>query len=324
MRDARWTLLAVPLLVAPACSPSPNTSGSTNVVCQPITTTVSHRARGFGGTVFTIVMENHSRGQILGDDEAPFINALARSNAVANGYHDAYVHPSEPNYLWMVAGENFGILNDKDPGPGNVIDSRSHIADQLELAGLTWKAYAESMGRPCGLSSHGIYAAKHVPFLFFADVNGWRGKGFDSSPRCNDHVVDYAELDADLAAGTVPDYVFITPNLAHDMHDGTIADGDAWLSREVPKITASSAFQHGGVLFLLWDEGTNDTDDPAFIVVSPNAKHSYVSQTPYDTSSYLNTVQAIFGLDALPCAAHPSAIEPMNDLFGSADGGVAL
>ena len=79
---------------------------------------------------------------------------------------------------------------------------------------------------------------------------------FSPSARCTEHVVDYSQLDADLAAGSVPEYVFITPNLTNDMHDGSIAQGDAWLAREVPKILASDRFKQGGVLFLLWDEGS--------------------------------------------------------------------
>ena len=73
----------------------------------------------------------------------------------ADGYHDAFVHPSEPNYFWMVAGQNFGILDDGDPAAHH-IPAQSHIADQLELAGLTWKAYQESMGAPCAAKMTGI------------------------------------------------------------------------------------------------------------------------------------------------------------------------
>jgi len=171
---------------------------------------------------------------------------VATGNAVAAGYHDSFVHPSKPNYIWMVAGQNFGILNNNDPGPGNVIAATSHLADQIEHAGLTWKTYQESMGAPCGLRSHDLYAVKHNPFAYFADINGWDGQTFQPSQRCNDHIVDYSRLDADLASGDVPDYVFITPNLINDMHNGSVAGGDAWLSREVPKILASPAYADGG------------------------------------------------------------------------------
>ena len=300
-------------LAGVACAP--NNSGNTDLQCSAIAAAPAARPAQWTGTVFTIVMENHDRGQIIGSPSAPYINGLLQQGAEAAGYHDAYVHPSEPNYIWMVAGENFGILNDDDPNSSNTISSTSHLADQIEAAGLTWKAYQESMGAACGLSSHGQYAVKHNPFAYFSDINGWNGRSFQPTARCTEHVVDYSQLDADLAAATVPDYVFITPNLVNDMHDGSIAQGDAWLAAQVPKILASDRFKQGGVLFLLWDEGSSQGDDPPFIAVSPNAKAGFVSQTDYDTSAFLKTTQAILGVAPLPCDPQPAAVPVMSDLF---------
>ena len=102
------------------------------------------------------------------------------------------------------------------------------------------------------------------------------------------------------------------------MHDGSIQLGDAWLQREVGKIQATDAYKNGGVLFLMWDEGSGNADDPAFIVASPNAKPGFTSTVAYDTSSYLKTVQTIFGLDVLPCGGDPAKItnaSAMTDLF---------
>jgi len=294
-----------------------NTSGSTTNECSALTRTAVQRPAGWEGTVFTIVMENKSRGDVIGSSSAPFINQLVADNVLAAGYHDPYVHPSEPNYLWMVAGENFGILDDSDPS-SHSIDSTSHIADQIEQAGLTWKTYQESMGEPCGISSHGSYVAKHDPFVYFSNINGWDGSAFQPSQRCIDHVVDYAQFDVDLAANTLPDYVFITPNMNDDMHDGSVSQGDTWLANEVPKILGSDAFNNGGVVFLLWDEGSGSLtkgDDPPFIAISPNAKQGYTSTVDYDTSSYLKTVQQILGLDELPCDPAPTDVAAMDDLF---------
>jgi phospholipase C len=263
-------------------------------------------------------MENHSRSQIFGSAQAPFINQLARDYAVADAYHDSFVHPSEPNYFWMVAGQNFGVLDDNDPASHH-LDSTSHIADQLELSGLSWRSYQESMGEPCGLKSHGRYAAKHNPFAYFNDINGWDGSAFHPEQRCNAHVVDYAQLDLDIANHTVPRYAFITPNLDDDMHDGSIAEGDAWLAREIPKLMATDGYKNGGVIFLLWDEGggTPAADDPPFLAISPNAAHGMHSQVDYDTSSYLKTVQDILGVDELPCSdsSDRSTAQSMTDLF---------
>jgi acid phosphatase len=305
------------LVAASGCTG--NQSGNTNQTCSALTTTQAQAPAAFKGSVFTVVMENHSRDEILGSGAAPYINSLAKTNAVANGYHDSYVHPSEPNYFWMVAGENFGVLDDSDPASHH-LESTSHIADQLELADLTWKAYQEGMGAPCGLVSHGRYAAKHDPFVYFNDINGWDGKQFNLDPRCTEHVVDYSQLDADIAANALPKYAFITPNLDNDMHDGSIQLGDTWLKNQLPKIMATPAYQDGGVIFLLWDEGSSGTfggagDDPPFLAISPMAKQGYVSNTSYDTSSYLKTVEKILGVDQVPCAKDPAAVASMDDLF---------
>jgi acid phosphatase len=294
----------------------PNDSGSTSVTCQALAATPAGGSAAWSGSVITIVMENKSASEILGNASAPYINQLAHKNAVAGGYHDAFVHPSEPNYLWMAAGENFGVLDDDDPSAHH-LSSTSHIVDQVERAGLTWKAYEEGMGAPCGVSSHGRYAAKHDPFVYFNDVNGWDGKAFHPELRCAQHVVDYSQLAVDLAANALPKYVFITPDLDDDMHDGSIAQGDAWLARELPKLLASPAFTNGGVIFLLWDEGggTPADDDPPFIAISPNSTSGYVSQIDYDTSAYLKSVETLLGLAPVPCATDPAAVPTMDDLF---------
>jgi phospholipase C len=297
-----------------ACSP--NTSGSTNEACQQLSTMQSAVPPRYAGTVFTIVMENHSRHEIIGNHDAPYITSLANKFTVAAGYHDSFVHPSEANYLWMASGQNFDVLDDDDP-VAHHLDSTSHLVDQLEAAKLTWRAYQEGMGEPCGLKSHGRYAAKHNPFVFFNDVNGWNGTEFLPSPCCNEHVVDYGELDKDIANDTVPRYAFITPDLDNDMHDGSIRDGDNWLKHEIPKIMATEAYQDGGAIFLLWDEGGGypADDDPPFIVISPMAKRGFVSEVDYDTSSYLKTVQTMLGIAPLPCVAVRDTIPVMTDLF---------
>jgi phospholipase C len=310
-------ILASALAVAAGCTG--NTSGNTTEQCAALTATSAKPPPGWNGSVFTVVMENHSRPEIVNAADAPYINSLLKDNALAVGYHDPYVHPSEPNYFWMVAGENFGILDDNDPASHH-IESTSHIADQLELADLTWKSYQESMGAPCGLVSKGRYAAKHNPFVYFNDVNGWDGTQFHPEGRCNDHVVDYSQLDADIAANKLPKYAFITPNLDDDMHDGPVSLGDKWLSTELPKIMATDAFKNGGVIFLLWDEGSSGplgdpADDPPFIAISPYAVHGMVSKTQYDTSSYLKTVQQILGLDQLPCDTNAASVQSMSELF---------
>jgi phospholipase C len=295
------------------------TIGTRDLTCRPLADSPQKSATAtsgsaFKGTVFTIVMENESQSDVLGSGDAPYINSLAAQSAVALGYRDALVHPSEPNYIWMAAGENFGILDDDDP-VSHHIASTSHLVDQLEAAGISWKAYQESMGTPCTFVSTSLYKAKHDPFIYFDDLVSWNGTTGTATPRCQEHVVDYSELATDLASGDVPRYVFITPNIKNDMHDTNVATGDRWLAANVPQILASKAFQDGGVLFLTWDEGSLQSDNPPMIVVSPLAKKGLRNYAKLDTSSYLKTVERILGVDALPCDPSPETISTMDALF---------
>jgi hypothetical protein len=64
--------------------------------------------------VFVIMMENHYYGQVLGNVNAPFITAYAKSANLATNYY-AVGHPSLTNYLEVIGGSNFGIINDDSP-----------------------------------------------------------------------------------------------------------------------------------------------------------------------------------------------------------------
>jgi hypothetical protein len=61
--------------------------------------------------IFYIMMENHGYDELIGNDQAPFINALAKKYALATNYYGV-THPSEPNYLAAVSGSTQGIFDD--------------------------------------------------------------------------------------------------------------------------------------------------------------------------------------------------------------------
>jgi hypothetical protein len=64
--------------------------------------------------VWVIMMENHGYNQIVNNPNAPFINQYAKSVNTAKNYF-AVAHPSLTNYLEVVGGSNFGVLNDHSP-----------------------------------------------------------------------------------------------------------------------------------------------------------------------------------------------------------------
>ena len=113
------------------------------------------------------------------------------------------------------------------------------------------------------------YATRHDPFMYFHSII--------DSPSCQTHVVNLNQLPADLAdERTTPNFVFITPNLCDDGHDGngtgapgtTCANGqpggltsiDAFLQKWVPQIMASPAYRKDGLIIITFDESSYARD----------------------------------------------------------------
>ena len=277
-------------------------------------------------TVFVILMENHNWSDIKDSPSAPYINALLTQGAHAEAYYNPPgLHPSEPNYLWLEAGTNFGVTNDSSPAMNHQA-STAHLTTQLDSASISWKSYQEDIaGDVCPLVGTSHYAPKHNPMVFFDDVTGGNNP---QSAYCISHVRPYPELSADLTSGNVARYNFITPNLCNDMHDSSgcatnnaVQNGDNWLAQAVPPILASNAYQAGGILFITWDEGEGSDGPIGMIVLSPNAKSGYSNTIPYTHSSMLRTVQEIFGVQ--PFLGDAANANDLSDLFSSFPGMVS-
>jgi hypothetical protein len=283
--------------------------------------------------VFLVVMENTSLSTLkaamqASPSQAPNLQALATKYATGSAYHGV-AHPSLPNYIALTSGDTQNVVCDCDASPGlgacstsstvcsasilfgnqcSCPNNATNIADQLEGAGKSWMAYGESMGTPCNLTDSGNYAQRHVPFLYYDDIQ-------TNASRCKSHVVDFGSFSPD----TAPDYTFIAPNLIDDMHNPdpttsvNIPDGDAWIGPQMAKIMASPSYTSGGLLVVVWDEDDGsggllgNTDDPIGIfVMSPYAKSGgFVSSVTANHYSLLATIEDGLGLTRLANAAHP-------------------
>ena len=264
----------------------------------------SNGSGGAQATIFTIVLENHDYAEIVGNTtDAPYINSLIGSGGLATNYKDTG-HPSLPNYLHMISGSNQypgGV--DLDPTTPPFPVTEDNLGTQLEAAGIPWRSYQESAGTTCKLSSSGNYAPKHDPFLYFDDQQT------GSNGLCADTNVDFSKFAADLATSTYQ-YMWITPNLLDDGHDPSsdpvagLQQSDAWLKSQLPTILASAGYTAGGIIFITWDEaeGRNgdDPDKIPMIMLSPKLKQAgMTSSSAYNHSSYLATVEDLFGLPRL-------------------------
>ncbi|MDW6024221.1 alkaline phosphatase family protein [Mesorhizobium sp. BAC0120] len=170
--------------------------------------------------VVVVVMENHSFEQIAQPGAAPYLQELARSGALFDNSH-GIAHPSQPNYLALFSGSTHGV---RDDGFHEI--AAPNLADRLHAAGKAFLGYAEA-GSP----------RKHNPWEAFADARE-AGKPLTEFPR------DYARL---------PAVSFVIPNLANDMHDGTIARADAWLKAHLGGY-ANWSRSHNSLLIVTFDE----------------------------------------------------------------------
>src|SRR5579862_6986815 len=105
-------------------------------------------------TVFIIMLENHNwSGQstnptIQGSASAPYINntLLPQSSYATQYFNPAGIHPSEPNYIWLEAGNNFGVLDDNL----HYLNVIPHLTTVLDKANVSWKSYQEAIsGTTC-------------------------------------------------------------------------------------------------------------------------------------------------------------------------------
>jgi hypothetical protein len=230
------------------------------------------------------------------------------------------------------------------------------LPDQLEAAGLTWRGYMEDMGNDptresatCGhpainaldntqsATAIDMYATRHNPFVYFHDI-------IDDADRCNTHVVNLTALQADLAsASATPNFVFITPNLCNDGHDGPCEDGavggleqaDLFLQKWVPLIVASPAFRADGLLIVTFDESEGLEEDSSAccgetglsgitgpgggliggVMLSPFIKPGTVSTFDYNHFSMLRSIEDMFGFAYLGYAGDPAQASFGTDIF---------
>ena len=320
--------------------------------------------------VFVILEENKNYEQIMSVVAAPHIATLAKTYGDASRFYGE-THPSEGNYVALLGGDNFGIHDDDafyckpgqhDPNCPNSARSdygdhtrqTPHLGDQLQHAGLTWKAYLESLPAPGSLAYVAedravvtgtvplpVYASKHSGFVNFASAQ--------NDPDRARHLVGFDALTADIAAGTLPNFALVVPNQCNEMHGlpplpgvpadcsiintgALIARGDAEIGRLVAMIQGTRTWKSKDnvAVIITFDEGSGRTTEgccgkPAngggghipTVVITNHGPRGVDDATPYDHYSLLRTLQDAFGVSERLGHSGDDAggVKPMTPLF---------
>ncbi len=227
--------------------------------------------------VVVIVEENKSFSQIVGNPQAPYINALARRGALFTNAHGV-THPSLPNYLALFAG----VTNDNGDGcpATGVSPTAPNLGSELIAAHRSFAGYSEALpSRGSPVCAAGTYARKHAPWVAFDNVPRASHRRFADFPR---------------AFERLPTVAFVVPDVDDDMHDGSIAQGDGWLGAHLgPLLRWADA--HDTLIVLTWDEGFDAANSVATVLYGPMVR---AGRYPQHISHYdvLRTLEDLYAL----------------------------
>lgn len=267
-----------------------------------------------------IWMENRKYIDVIGNTNAPYETQVAKQCGTSTAFYDNVLPsmPSGPNYLAYVSGGNCtgNTLSDVAGTPGCITKDVSSAAkwnitattifEQVTALGLTWKSYNEAMPSNCALVTSGNYVVRHNPAPFFRNISS-PCVSFDvpfPPATCDPTFTQPCTLPSagnvladDIAAGTLPTFATITPQIGNDMHSpGTTKQGDNWLSTYLPLLIAGPNYLAGDTaIFVAWDEGSSLKKMP-FIVIAPSVPAGRRSTVATNQVGVLWNTQELLGL----------------------------
>lgn len=310
------------------------TVGDPNLTAAPLTPPASDV--GQLDHVFLIYMENKGADDIVGSSNAPYINSLINNYGYADNFY-ALSHPSDPNYIRLMGGSDFGI--DYNPA-SNAVDAPS-LMQEMDQAGVSWAGYAQGMPSPGAIVSSGDYAADELPgFTEFGYV-------YNNTPEyLQDHLLPLTQLSGDLAnPSTFPGFTWIAANEDNNMegpvdslsgvlqfiatqftdHQYNVAAGDQFVQQEVSTIENSATWNDPNakdVIIVTFDEDNNNlslglgnqgNNVPMIVIPSDGAVTAGGMQSGhFTTDDYYNQYSLMATIeDAL--RATPGTLAPLTD-----------
>ena len=259
-------------------------------------------SRSVAAHVLVVMEENKGYAATLDSCYAdPYFCSLAAGYANFTNSHGVG-HPSMPNYYAIISGSTHGCNGD-----GCAPFSGPSLGSQFDAAGIPWTAFMEAMPSACDRTNAGGYVVKHDPFVESTAILD-----------CSAHVLPYRgsrALVTELESQSAPDFVWITPDLSDDMHDGSVQQGDAWLTANVEPVVASSWFRdYASTVIITMDEGdAGSTNQIPTVVISSRAAGMGNVSTPINHYAVLRAIETVYGLDYLGSAMPAAGI---SQFFG--------
>jgi hypothetical protein len=279
--------------------------------------------------VYLVMMENTNYSDVIHttadavviDPQMPFTASLASSGVILSNMWGTY-HPSDQNYVAMVAGDTYRY------GPTYFPDydlSVRHLGDLLDVPGKTWRAYVQDMKTPCNLQSQGAgrnsYSPDDQPFVQFQNVVG-------DPARCVAAIRDLTDFESAIASGTLPDFAWLAANnwwdgegAWYENYDVAYSNAkqDQFLESALQPLLQSAQWNESrSLLILTWDEsggwGWPDNRVPTILVGSRGLlRAGSVMHEHVDGYDMLRTIESALGVGSL--GRFDQFAQPLNAVF---------
>ncbi|MGA8575570.1 MAG: alkaline phosphatase family protein [Candidatus Cybelea sp.] len=193
------------------------------------------------------------------------------------------------------------------------------LGDELDRAKLSWRFYTSKYGSPS--SGDGSFWSSYQAIRHIYYGPDW----------ARDVITPNWKFITDVRAGKLANFTWITPVCDDSDHVNCPGGfGPSWVAALVNAVGVSK-FWNSTAIFIQWDDwgGLYDHVPPPFkdydglgfrvplLVLSPYAKHGFVSHVQYETASVLRFAEDLWGLDQL-AAADKRANSPAGDCFNFA------
>jgi len=237
---------------------------------------------------FIMMFENHGYSQCMSNQ---YWKDFAKAGLLLTKF-TAHTHPSQPNYICQIGGDQLGCVNDS-----NIDIDASNLADLLEAQGVSWKSYQEdyvpgSAGDCNPKQSIGKYWRKHNPFMSFNNIR-------TNSTRCK-RIVNAAQLDADIAANALPAFSYYTPNIDNCAHDTNLNFAGAYLKTWLNKYMAQPNFIRNTLVLITFDEDEFLEGNHIFAtLLGPYVTAGTTEGSSYTHFSITRSIEKNFGLGNL-------------------------
>ena len=293
-----------------------------------------------GKTCPTTIPPNPEFSYVQHSDTAPYF-AMASNYVLADNFYTSQIDSSYDAHLFLVAAKSHIVNLPIDPAtgqvpnvwgcdspPGSMVPTLlahrvigpgifpcygdATLGSELDAKGVDWRFYAPTIGGNLGdiWSSYDSYS------------NIRYGKDWTTKV-----VSPETQVLSDVRSGYLAPVTWVVPTMENSDHPGSgSSSGPSWVASIVNAI-GQSPFWDSTAIVIYWDDwgGFYDHVPPPqldiyglgirvpMMVISPYAKHGYVSHVQYESTSVAKFIETIFDLPTLGAA--DARANDLNDCF---------